>query len=75
MVRIIVEFVLAGIFVLLAIVTAANPQWIETVFGIDPDRGSGALEWIIVASFGVLAIVAAGLGTRTAVLRRRTAQA
>lgn len=75
MVRMIVEFVLAGIFVLLAIVTAVNPQWIETVFGIDPDRGSGALEWIIVASFGVLALVAAGLGTRTAVLRRRTAQA
>jgi hypothetical protein len=75
MVRMIVEFVLAGIFVLLAIVTAVNPQWIETVFGIDPDRGSGALEWIIVALFGVLALVAAGLGTRTAVLRRRTAQA
>ena len=75
MVRMIVEFVLAGIFVLLAIVTAVNPQWIETVFGIDPDRGSGALEWIVVASFGVLALVAAGLGTRTAVLRRRTAQA
>lgn len=75
MVRMVVEFVLAGIFVLLAIMTAVYPQWIETVFGIDPDRGSGALEWIIVASFGVLALAAAGLGTRTAVLRRRTAQA
>ena len=75
MVRMIVEFVLAGIFVLLAIVTAVNPQWIETLSGIDPDRGSGALEWIIMGSFGVLALVAAGLGTRTAVLRRRTAQA
>ncbi|BCW70448.1 hypothetical protein NicSoilB8_14920 [Arthrobacter sp. NicSoilB8] len=75
MVRMVVEFALAGIFMLLAIVTAVNSQWIETVFGIDPDRGSGALEGIIVASFGVLALVAAGLGTRTAVLRRRTAQA
>jgi hypothetical protein len=43
------------------------------VFRVDPDRGSGALEWIIVATFGLLALIAAGLGTRTAVLRTRAA--
>ncbi|WP_344097696.1 hypothetical protein [Microbacterium deminutum] len=69
----VVEFVLAGVFAILAILTAVNPQWIETLFGVDPDRGSGALEWIIVAVFGVLALLAAGLGTRTAVLRSRSA--
>jgi hypothetical protein len=51
------------------------PQWIEALFGIDPDRGSGALEWVIVASFGALALIAVALGTRTAVLRTRTSQA
>jgi len=75
MVRMIVEFVLAGIFLVLAIVTAVNPQWIETVFSVDPDRGSGALEWIIVAVFGILALIAAGLGTRSAVMRARAAGA
>ena len=73
MIRMIVEFVFAGIFAILAIVTLVYPQWVEAVFGIDPDRGSGALEWIIVAAFGALALIAAGLGTRTAVTRARTA--
>ena len=72
MVRVIVEFVLAAVFFVLAVVTGVNPEWIEEVFGTDPDSGSGALEWVIVAAFGVLAVVAAGLGTRTAVLRARS---
>jgi hypothetical protein len=72
-VRMIVEFVLAGVFLILALVTVLNPEWIETVFHIDPDRGSGALEWLIVAAFGILAVVSASLGTRTAVARNRAA--
>ena len=75
MVRTIVEFALAAVFVLLAILTAVNPQWIEAVFGIDPDGGSGGLEWVTVVAFGALALVAAGLGTRTAILRGRSASA
>lgn len=75
MVRIIVDFALAAIFVLLAMLTAVNPQWIEAVFGVEPDGGSGGLEWITVAVFGAVAVVAAGLGTRTAVLRSRSASA
>ncbi|WP_344810137.1 hypothetical protein [Microlunatus ginsengisoli] len=71
----IVEFVLAAMFGVLAVVTAVNSEWIEEVFGIDPDGGSGALEWAIVAAFGVLALVAAGLGTRTVVLRARSSSA
>jgi hypothetical protein len=34
---------------LLAVVTVIWPDWIERGFGIEPDQGSGELEWLIVA--------------------------
>jgi apolipoprotein N-acyltransferase len=35
-------------------VTLVWPSWIEFVFHVDPDRGSGLLEWMIVlVSFAV----------------------
>jgi hypothetical protein len=75
MIRMIVEYVLAGVFVVLTILTLVMPQWIEAIFRIDPDRGSGALEWAIVAVFGVLALIAAAFGTKDAIaLRQRSAQ-
>jgi hypothetical protein len=33
---------------LLAVVTVIWHDWIERVFGVEPDQGSGALEWLIV---------------------------
>ena len=47
----------AGLFV----VTVAVPDWIEEVFGVEPDGGSGALEWVVVAGCGVAAIASLGL--------------
>jgi hypothetical protein len=59
-----VEYALASVFVLLGVLTAVVPDWIEFVFKIHPDAGNGAVEWVLVAIFGVLAAIAAVYGRR-----------
>ncbi|MFD9127414.1 ABC transporter permease [Kitasatospora sp. NPDC059571] len=44
-----VETALGGLSGLLFLLTLVWPQWIETLFGVDPDAGSGAAEWLVVA--------------------------
>jgi hypothetical protein len=51
----------AGAILFLA--TLLVPAWIEAVFRVDPDGGSGALEWLIAAAFAATAVVLA-LGAR-----------
>jgi hypothetical protein len=54
-----VETILAVTFAVLAVVTAVWPTWIESMTGLEPDAGSGSLEWAIVAAFAAAALGAA----------------
>jgi hypothetical protein len=59
-----VELAFAIGFVVLTVLTAVVPDWIELVFKVDPDAGSGSLEWSLVVAFAVLAVLSAILGRR-----------
>lgn len=50
----------SGLAVLAAVLgglTVAWPDWIEEVFGIDPDGGSGLVEWLVVVVLAATAVV------------------
>lgn len=47
-----------------AILTAALPAWIESVFHLDPDGGNGSIEWLLVAGLSLAAISTATLALR-----------
>lgn len=62
--RILAESTLAMVAAALAVVTAINAEWIEWLTGLDPDGGSGALEWGIVVVVSLVAVVAGALARR-----------
>jgi hypothetical protein len=49
------ESSLAGLLSLLAVATLFWRDWIEALSGVDPDRHSGLLEWLVVAGLLMLA--------------------
>jgi hypothetical protein len=49
---------------LLAIATLVHRDWIEEVFGVDPDGGNGSLEWVLVVALLVAAILLGGAARR-----------
>jgi hypothetical protein len=69
-----IELVLACISFALFILTLISAEWIEELTGLEPDAGSGALEWIITIAFAAAALVLFVLARRDA-LRLRHAPA
>ena len=68
-----IEIVLAAILGMATILTAVWPNWIEGLFGFDPDGGNGTTEWWIVVALAGTTIAVAALARRDLrVVRRRT---
>jgi hypothetical protein len=51
-----VEVLLGLVAVVFAALTALWKDWIEIVFGVDPDHHSGATELLVVAGAGLAAL-------------------
>ena len=62
------QFVSAGMCAVLTVLAAVVPRWIEETTALEPDGGSGELEWLLAVVFAVITIVLTLLGQRT---RRR----
>jgi hypothetical protein len=59
-----IEAGLAALSSALLTLTLVLPDWIELVFGVDPDQQSGSLEWAITGVFGVVSVCAVVLARR-----------
>jgi hypothetical protein len=52
-----IEALLGAFTGFLLVLTLVWPDWIEGVFGVDPDHGNGSLEWLICAVCLVATVV------------------
>lgn len=59
-----VESVLASFTGFLAVLTLVWPDWIEGVFGLDPDHNNGFFEWGLVIGCALLTVLFAALARR-----------
>jgi hypothetical protein len=59
-----VEAALAVLSGVLAAVTLVWSDWLELVFGVDPDHHNGSLEWMIVAIAAALSVALVALARR-----------
>jgi len=59
------EFTLAVVSVALLVLTLVWSDWIEAVFGLDPDHSDGSCEWVVVGSTAVAAVVFSLLAARS----------
>jgi hypothetical protein len=56
--RLRLEVGLAILSALLFVATVLWPEWIEIVFGVNPDSGNGSFEWLIMELTAISAVVA-----------------
>lgn len=63
-VRLTLEAACGLVSLALCLLTLINREWIEALTGLEPDAGSGALEWGIVLGFAVAAIACGALAVR-----------
>jgi hypothetical protein len=59
-----VESVAASLGALLAVLTLVRRDWLEGVFGFDPDHHDGTFEWKLVAALFLAAFLLAALARR-----------
>jgi ABC-type thiamin/hydroxymethylpyrimidine transport system permease subunit len=62
--RLRIEVALAVISAAMCVLTLVFPAWVEELTGLEPDAGSGELEWIVAGVFLAAAVVAALLARR-----------
>ena len=60
-----IEALSTAAFAVSFVVTVIDPEWIEGVFGVDPDHGDGSLEWLLSAALLLVSVVLAGFARRT----------
>ena len=53
------EIAFSLLFLIAGLATAINREWIETLFGVDPDAGNGMTEWAFVVALALSAVFAA----------------
>jgi hypothetical protein len=58
------ETALASFTAFLAVLTLVWRDWIEGVFGFDPDHHNGSFEWDLVIACGLLTLVFGALARR-----------
>ncbi len=66
-----IESVLAVVAGALAVITLFWPTWIEALFGVEPDGGSGEAEWVFVVVLALVAAVSGLLARRDFAAARR----
>ncbi|KQU81169.1 MULTISPECIES: hypothetical protein [unclassified Rhizobacter] len=63
-VRFVVEATLAAVSACALALTLAWPQWIEDVFGFEPDGGDGSSEWGLTLALAIATLAAGAAATR-----------
>jgi hypothetical protein len=55
--RVLVESVIAALSATALVLTSLWPQWIEDLFGLAPDGGSGGTEWGLSIGLAIATVV------------------